>query len=368
MDVAKGVLALAAEELCTSDPEMAVRLVLRTCSYDQDEVLRRVLSRTRVAAMPAESARTLAEICKDVIEHALPRMGRPGPGVFWIERMRVAVEVLSRLVLRLESDKAEAVLDDALNLYRNQRVAEEPWMAGPVYSLLKRSFEALPEERRNARFPDLLRAPIVGLDGFRTRFDNYPDPGDLWEGEFIGFTGSGVDAGSWREMLSLLVRGLEAGGQARKRAALRVSSIPISRLAAVDAIQIAQALWSESHVDSDALPGGTQFYDWAFLLYPDPEPGRAEQRFRDKWLTPNGTAQEDAPSPHDILWQVGIAIAGLKAHQQRLALLENEESYLIEVVEQWLDTPIPSRVAPFFDGQLRESYLSRDRRSTINSH
>ena len=355
MSVAKGFLALAAEELRASAPEMAARLVLRTCSYDEEEVLRSVLSRTRVAAIPAEKARTLAEICKSVMEHALPRMGRPGPGVFWIERMRVAVEVLSRLVLRLESDKAESVLDEALNLYRNREVAEEPWMAGPVYSLMKRSFEALPEERRNARFPDVLRAPIVGLDGFKARFDHYPDPGNLWLREFAEFTGAGVDEGSWGEMVKLLVRGLEAGGQARKRAALRVSSVPIDRWAAVDAAQIAQALWYEPHLGSDGLPGGTLFYDWAFLVYPEPKPGTAERRFREKWLVRRDNLQEAAPNPHDILWQVGMAVAGLKVRKERLVLSENEQSYLVEVVEQWLDIPVPGHIGPYNDDRLWES-------------
>ena len=73
MSVAAGILKLAAEKLSTSDPEMAVRLVLRTVDYDQDALLMRVLSRPRVAALPADSARTLAQICSGVIEYALPR-------------------------------------------------------------------------------------------------------------------------------------------------------------------------------------------------------------------------------------------------------------------------------------------------------
>lgn len=355
MDVAKGFLAQAAEELCVSAPEMAARLVLRICSSDQDEALRRVLSRARVAALSAGLARTLAETCEGVVKYALPRMSRPGHGVFWIERARVAMEVLSRLVLRLGSDKAEGLFNEALELYRNQRIAEEAWMAAPVYSLLRRSFEALPEERQNARIPDLLSAPIVGLDGFRARFDNYPDPGDLLENELPVFTPGLDDEDLRREIVGLLVRGLQTGGQARIRAARRVSAIPPDRLAAAEASQIAQALWNETHMGPDGLPGGTRFYDWAFLLHPEPEPGRTEQRFRAKWLTLNGTSQENSSSPHGILWQVGIAIAGLKGHQHQLALSENEQSYLIEIMQRWMDTPIPRSVDRFFDDQLRES-------------
>ena len=175
------VLGIAADKLMTNHPELATRIVLLACRNDQDKTLQRLLSRTRVAALPTHSAETLTDICMSIIKHALPRMVRPGPGVFWIERIRVAIEVLSRLVLRLESDRSESILDEALGLYRNQQVADEFLMARSIHSLLKRSWEALPEDRRNARILDLLSAPIVDVDGFKTSSINYPDPGDLLE-------------------------------------------------------------------------------------------------------------------------------------------------------------------------------------------
>ena len=93
--------------------------------------------------------------------------------------MRVAVEVLSRLVLRLESDKSESVLDEALELYRNKQIAQERWMQEPIRNLLKRSWEAMSEDRRNARSLDLLGAPIVDMDGFKASSIHYPEPGEL---------------------------------------------------------------------------------------------------------------------------------------------------------------------------------------------
>ena len=175
------VLGMAAEKLVINHPELAIRIVLSACRNDQDKTLQRVLSRTRVAALPTRSAEALADTCISVIEHALPRMGRPGPGVFWINRMGVSTEVLSRLVLRLESDESESIFDEALALYRNQQIADEFLMGRSLHSLLKRSWEALPEDRRNARVLDLLSAPIVGVDGFKASSTHYPDPGDLLE-------------------------------------------------------------------------------------------------------------------------------------------------------------------------------------------
>ena len=152
MNVASDILKLAADELSAVEPEMAVRLVLRTLNYDGDTLLKRVLSRSRVAVLPADSARRLAEICKGVVKYSLPRMVDVSgykSNIFWIERMSVAMEVWSRLVLRLEPDMVGTIFDKALELYRNSHVVRELWLADPVRSMLKRSWESLPKDRRD---------------------------------------------------------------------------------------------------------------------------------------------------------------------------------------------------------------------------
>ena len=166
------------------------------------------------------------------------------------------------------------------------------------------------------------------------------------------------DERRWQEIIGLLVRGLQAGGEARKRAAIRIGSVAFrGQLMESEAPQIAQALWNKTYTDPEGLPRETPLYDWVFLLLPQPEPGMAEQRFRQKWLVPNRTSQEDAPNSHDILQQVGRAIGGLRVNQHRLDLSEDEQSYLIEVIRQWMDTRIPSDIIPYFERQYREPII-----------
>ena len=362
MDIAVNILKLAAEKLVASDPEMAARLVLRVLTYDRDETLMRVFSRTFVAALSADSARTLEEICNSVIEYALPRIvGTDSRGhrpIFWIERMRVAMEVLSRLVLRQEPEKVETIFNKALEYYRNDHVAREFWLDVPVRNLLNRSWKTLPEDCRTARALDLLNAPIVGLDNFKADSNNYPDPGDLLQDALPPPTRTDDNESRWQEIVSLLVRGLHTGGEARKRASLRIAPMVFwGRLAEAESSQVAQALWSEKYTSPSDLPGETLLFDWAFLLFPEPELGLAEQCFRRKWLTASNAPQEDAPSRDDILWQVGKTISCLKNHQRSLELSEDERAYLIEVVEQWSDTPVPSHFFPFVESELHEPTL-----------
>ena len=358
INVAADILNLAAEKLSVSDSEMAIRLVLRVCTYDQDKTLMRVLSRPRVATLSAASAKALAEICQGMIEYALPRMvgaGARARPVFWIERMRVAIEALSRLVLRSEPEMAEAIFNKALELYRNDHVARDLWLSEPVRNLLRRSWEALPEERRTAHVLDVLGAPIVGLDNLADAEPRYPDLEELLQDDLPPLIRTGDNESRWQTVVGLLVRALRAGGEARKRAALRAASVAFrERLTEAESLQVAQALWTEEYTSPGDLPSETSLFAWVFLVLPQPNPDLAEKRFRQKWLDASSLPQENAPSPDDILWQVGHAISGLKINRRPLFLSDAEQSYLTAVVERWLETPVPHDFFPPMESQRRE--------------
>lgn len=351
--VASDILKLAADELSVLEPEMAARLVLRASNYDQDNTLMRVLSRTRVAALPMDSARKLAEICinaKDYAHNRIVKADESRRDVFWIERMRVSLEVLSRLVLRLDHDGVEKVFDQALKHYRDPQVIQEPWLMEPVGNLLNRSWEALPQERRKDRVLDLLGAPILGLDDFTSDWRQSPKPEVLLDVDFPPPDRTYDNEFRWRETVKLILRGLLAGGVARERASRRLASVAIwNRLDPTEVAAISDALWGEQQNAVDDLPGETELFDWVFLLLPEPKPGLAEQTFRRKWLLVNSLSQENRPSLEDILWQVGNAIASLKTHGYSFTLSDDEQAYLTEVVGQWSTRPVPPVFHPSMD-------------------
>ena len=187
LSMASDILTPAADELADVEPDMAVRLVLRTADYDQDKNLQRILSRVRVATMSQDSAENITALCDRVIRYALPRLGSPGAPVGtmpWVDRLRVALEVLSRFVLRLSPGRAETVFDTALDYYRGDRF-DHLDLARPLQRLLERSWEVLLPDQQIRRIPDLLSAPIVGLDGFKNAFGIHgPDPSRLLKDDF----------------------------------------------------------------------------------------------------------------------------------------------------------------------------------------
>ena len=294
------ILKLAADELSVREPEMAIRLILRTVNSDGDDDLKRILSRTRVAVMPVNLADKLAKICIGLIEYALPRIGgsdvsrRPR---FWIERMRVALEVLSRLVVRLDPNSVEKQFNMALDLYRHPPVVNEPWLHTPVRNTLTRSWRSLPEQRRTACLLDLLGAPILGIDQSTPVSFIYPDVNKFQRIQTSPPNRTNNNEGRWQHIVSQLVQGLKEGGKVRERASFWVSKLSLwKRLNEAETANVAQALWSEEFVGSYGMPRQTSLLDWVFMVLPEPKLGLAEQRFRSQWLAASLLPQEKAPA------------------------------------------------------------------------
>ncbi len=369
-------LRLAADELIAVEPELAIRLTLRICNYDKDKTLQRVLSRPLVATLSGDTVVTLAQICTGIIKYALPRLFAPGVptgGIAWVERMRVALEVLSRLVLRLPPDMVNAALDIGMECYQADKVAQHPWLGPPVGNLLRRSLEALPKDARTSRALDLLVAPIVGLDGFAGDAER-PDPGEFLRVEDLPAIRTSENDDRWREVVNYIARGLSHGGEARKRASLRILPLAFKGvLTETESLEIAQALWSDKHTPSNDLPSNTPLYDWTFLLLPEPNPGLAEQRFRLKWLSGNmdkfrestqsrgntisvpiGVKPVNSDKLEDVLWNVGAAVSGLREHGRSLQFTDAECKYVVDMVEHWVDTDITSHPLPFIHTEARQ--------------
>ena len=365
------ILKSAAEEVAGQDLEMAIRLILRCCMDDSDATLRKVVSLPRVATLTPQQAEFFARCCERVIETSMSHVpagnGQQG-NAFWTEHMEVAMEVLARLVIRLEPDRAEAILNLALECYRNPHLARHVWFAAPINNLLEFSWKSLPKERRAPRIFDLLSAPIAGLDGLlEVTNSEYPEPGSLLleSGDFPPRTSE--NEGLWQKSVQLVIRGLNSGSNPRRRASLRAKSLVESKRVTKNESQLlAEALWNQTNTSTDDLPRNTLLADLEFFYLPEPTSGMAEERFRKKWLSPQTSQMESVQGEEDsnvitvtfgtdfsalneqttdfntILWQVGLAIRTARLRECPLDLSDKESQYLATVIEMWVDTPLPT--------------------------
>ncbi len=342
--VGSDILALAADILMTTDYALAARLVLRLAKSEDDPTFNRVWSRPCIAAMSTDEVSELVAIVTNAMTYVFPMAtGAGGRSTFWVTRLRVLMEALSRIVLRLSPERAEEIFRRGLSYYPMEGLAREPWLDKSIDHLLVRSWEALPKCRRTDLILDVLSAPIVGIRGFGSFTPFYPDPGELLINDNQTPAPPRESGTEWRwiEIVELIVLGLRTGGEARKRAASRL--VPLarwSRLTDPEAKRVAEALWLTRFTGADALPSETKLFDWVFLLLPEPAPGLAEQRLRDHWF-----GSQEARDPNrlnEAFWRVGTALSALRAEQRPLALAPDECARLAAAVEEWAALPVTS--------------------------
>ena len=358
LSMSSDILTIASDELAEVETDMAVRLVLRTAKDEQNKILQCVLSRVRVATMPQGAVDNLVFLCNRIIQYVLPRLGNPGAPIgtmSWVERLRVALEVASRLVLRLDPGQAEIIFDMALNYYRDDRF-DHAFLTSPLHRLLKRSWETLLPDQQILRVLNLLSAPIVGLEGFRTSSgsDN-PDLGRLINDDSPVPRRTTDNEEQWKRIVDLAVRGLSLGNEARKRAAYRIAFVALwGRLTESESVEVARSLWEFRHVGDTCLPVETDLADVVFLELPEPEPGLAERCFRKKWLDVSNLQQDSEASLSVVLWQIGNVISRLKHQRRSLRMTDDEKDCLAEITGRWVDMPVPHPPFPFFEDQNQE--------------
>ena len=355
------VLRNAADGYADWDLESAIRLVLRASSTPNDNTLERVLSRARIATLPTEQAESLAVACLRVIDRGLSN----SVDATLQPRTKTAIEVLSRLAIRVSHDLAESILNRAMEYCQNTQLAKGTW-AREIRHLLERSWEALPEEYRSRRALDLLNTPIAGLDSPDPLLGySWPDPGELVSSRNTTLRRTPDNEIQWQTAIDLVTRGLIADEMVRSRTTNRMNLLLSSDLLTGNESQkIVGALWDERHTPPDGLPTNTPMYDWALLSIPEPSPGLAQKRFRNKWLSRSGDLREqhkhsieifgnspnglnhDAQDLDSRLWQIGRAILSLRSRGDQLTLSDAEKADLRELVAIWADAATPEPALP----------------------
>ena len=364
------VLRKAATEVADYNLELAIRLTLRACNGDDDNTLGNILTRTRVAAMPAELAGTLIGCCLNAMEKAVRDKVTLASATQ--NRFNTAAEVLSRLAIRLEPDQAEAILNQAVGYCQNAELTQS-FIGQTVEKLLSRSWEVLPDELRQSLAMDLLSTEIAGLSHINPIIEpRWPDPGQVVARTDTELFRTPENEPEWQSAIDLVVRGLTGNETARRRASIRMIQLLHSNLLNQDESQkIAVALWTEKHTGPSELPRNTRLYDWQFLTLPEPTPGLAQERFRAKWLaerrvqlSKNSANDLNHDDPSDVasrLWQAGRAIQSLQRNQQELTLSHAEKDHLTRLLDIWAEDPVPEQGlfewSAFFGSYIKDMIL-----------
>ena len=340
--------------------QFAIRLLLRACTGDSDKALERILTRTRIATMPTEVTGTLTESCLSALDKAVRDKVTQTSDTQ--QRFNVAAEVLSRLAIRLEPDQAESILNKAVEYCRNAELAKS-FVDGTIRNLLMRSWEALPEERRQHRAMDLLGSDIVGLSGVEPIMErNWPDPGEIVASPDTILLRTPEKEPQWQDTIDLIARALTDNATSRRRASIRMMPMVNSNLLTEgESLKIASSLWSEQYISPNGLPEYTAMFYWQFLALPEPTPGLAQERFRRTWMSTDKDVTYDIQrnvqgfqiygnssnglnhNPGDVesrLWQTGRAMLLLQERGEELILSSTEKAHIESLLECWAEDPV----------------------------
>ena len=357
----KAMLAQAGEWLHRDgDTEFAMRLMLRVTTYEDDDLVRRLLSRPNLATAPETVVASIVGLCERIIDYysqRVPRRRGPKGVVSPIERVRVAMEMLARLALRLKPERAAAVLRRGLALYGNPLFYNNILLRDAIRHLLNRPWEALPIPAKADLALELLAAPIVGVDGYTPNPYGFIDPGQLIDrgGEEAILRRDEQNNEEWETTVRFLVRALECGEEARSRAMLRIVQVALAgRLTPEEEAKVGRAIWAKDDRDDEGLPGEKTLRHWVYLRMPEPRAGIAEEWFREKWMSAVDLSGVDGETLDKMLFHIGDVKERSQLHELSFEFGEQDEDYVVAMLRKWADTPLPGLLIPGFDQERIE--------------
>jgi hypothetical protein len=245
-------------ELSSHHDETTFLRTIRILRGPSDKLIEIVFGRVQVARMPLATAKALIEILWRAIHFARTRFPsstsfvRPGFNEFWVDRVRVFVEVLSRLVARLDRAEAIAAFRQAVSL------AHAPdWkylvLFEPLGNLLSRALSAIPPRDRPGLLLEIVNLPLPDEHGIQVQtggpVDEWPELMARLPG---GIAGRGSNEAGFAARVAVLISKVMSGDSlTRGRAAIRLSCLQrMGSLTPEEGIAFGKAVWSKRESDS----------------------------------------------------------------------------------------------------------------------
>jgi len=270
-------LSASAKVLASDEPWLASQLAIR---LRLDDLLDDVFSRTRVARL----SESLVEIVRITvwkrIEFGLARI--KATDTFLnddVSTLESAIEVLSRVAVRLKSEQLQTLFELAVSLYKMPLFRRMSIQLGtPIAHLLGRILESLSYAELWNLLPRIFALPLPQEAGFAQFESRWRDPASVLPDWFEGAKES-VErrAPAWEAIVSHLL--LAANGTNtidRGAGVLRLAKLlDLGILTHNEKGDFAAALWAPLQLDRFGLPQHTNLLPWAILLMPEEQPGQA---------------------------------------------------------------------------------------------
>lgn len=312
--VARQVVFEAARWLMDVAPTRAIDAFLLASPGSTSKQFDALFSRSTIARVNAGEADRLIDRVLRLIDAAKKRVdaGKTEQR-FWMERLKSALEIASRVVLRTPH-RAPKLLEIGLALHSDPRFPRSIDIGDQLRQMVSRCFEAAEIPAHDAMLLAIFEHPITRnpgnfAHGVRDPEENLPSDVKM-----------GKPDPKWRKIVSDTLAALRQA-DTRLPASSRTAWLFNAKLLNGKDLQVfGEALWDPAYVE-DGLPSGTVFYPGAFLSFPKPASADAQGALCAKFLS-------DAP----------LTDADLKSGALANLLRENQflidEAHLVALIER----------------------------------
>lgn len=355
-------------ELAANYGDSELLQVIWASNGTSNKLIERAFSRIAVARVPFNIVKKLIDALWSGIEFGRMRFGpsskvsQPGNGNFWVERVGLMFEVLSRLVVRLSGETAASAFRRAVSLAHSSDLCY--WaLFEPLGSLLTRTFTTISPRDQGAFLLELLNLPLPDEKGIHGQ--GVRGPWDHWpEIMYIFPENIGVKRPQGPEFAARVAACISklsgTDPLTRERAALRLARLHRwGSLTSEESTSFGQAVWSDRESES-TFPKNTNLNPHVFFEIPGPDKDHLAQLFRINVLD---KALSGLPDP-DQLREIAAACRLKKDGSRAFELTTEEALKFFDLIMAWQPRPVQvdldgynGKVSQHFGAVLVEAIL-----------
>jgi hypothetical protein len=262
-----GALARDAAEISFEPTFQWYVWFLRVVSAPDDWPFGRYFSRLMIAQLSTEVSVKLSESVTAAIAYWRQQIARGDTAgrASAVSRLRVYVEALARLTVRLDPVAARANFDLAAGLAGDLSIRHF-WLYEPLANLANYSIQTLTQIDRTALVPAVLDFSLSTDEGGHPF--HWPNPVEsVWETR----PNRVADDVSWKQCIARLIAAARPGSSQRHEAVLRLAYLSgWGTLDAAEATAFGEALWGQRDTGGNGLPAGTTLLAFLFAELPAP--------------------------------------------------------------------------------------------------
>lgn len=280
MNLVDDGLKAAAKILASEEPWLAIQLAMRTKADSklQDDIF----SRVWIARLPEQLVGMLLDALLKRVDAGVARSDRSGgQGRDGLTMTASALEMLSRVAVRLNPSQLRQLLDTAMTYYRTPTFRRMAIMLGtPLAHLIARVLESLPRADILDVLLTLFDLPLPQGAGDTSDEQRWEDPVSLlpaWLDD--PFDETVVRSPSWEPVISHLIQAAQGASATNRMAAIgRLFKLhQWKMLNESEMASFAAALWAQLHRNSLGLPDHTGLRAWVLLIMPEEFKGQAKE-------------------------------------------------------------------------------------------